>query len=485
MIQYGELFYLLAAALLILGLKRLASPATARRGNALAAAGMLVAIVVALLDDQVASTRVLWVGGALILGSGVGIYLARNVQMTAMPQMVALLNGCGGGASGLVAAAEFVRLHREFASTAASTTAGAGATAAAGGVPVETGVAIQLGVLVGAITFSGSAVAFGKLQEWITGKPLTYPLQKASNVALLLITVAMAVHLVTTPTAMGVFVVFSILSLAIGILFVLPIGGADMPVVISLLNSFSGVAASIAGFVIHNNGLIVGGALVGASGLILTHIMCKGMYRSLANVLFGAFGGGTTGSEAGTDGAGSDGDKIVREVQAADAAVMLAYAKQVIVVPGYGLAVAQAQHVVRELAQLLEKRDVDVKYAIHPVAGRMPGHMNVLLAEADVSYDRLYDMDDINPEFERADVAIVIGANDVVNPAARTDTSSPIYGMPILNVDKAQSTIVLKRSMRPGFAGIQNALFYEPRTHMLFGDAKDTIQALIGELKDI
>ena len=474
MIQYGELFYLLAAALLILGLKRLTSPATARRGNFLAATGMLVAITVALLDEQVAASRVLWVAGGLVLGSGIGLYLARTVEMTAMPQMVALLNGCGGGASGLVAAAEFVRLEQLYA---ASRTAVGDAAAA---IPAETGIAIQLGVLVGGITFSGSAIAFGKLQEWITGKPVTYPLQKPSNALLLVVTLGMLVYLIGTPSS-GMFVAFSILSLAVGVLFVLPIGGADMPVVISLLNSFSGVAASIAGFVIHNNGLIVGGALVGASGLILTHIMCKGMNRSLANVLFGAFGGAITTSGPGTD----SGDKIVREVQAADAAVMLAYARLVIVVPGYGLAVAQAQHVVRELAQLLETRGVDVKYAIHPVAGRMPGHMNVLLAEADVSYDNLYDMDSINPEFERADVAVVIGANDVVNPAARSDTSSPIYGMPILNVDKAGSTIVLKRSMRPGFAGIENALFYEPRTHMLFGDAKASVQALIQELKDL
>ena len=458
-----ELAYLLSAALFILGIKRLGSPATARRGNFLAAAGMLIAIVTSFLAVEAGRSGLILIFVAVVIGSVIGFLFATRVKMTAMPQMVALLNGFGGGASALVAAAEYNRLNPD-------------ATA------FHVGIAIQLGVLVGGFTFSGSGVAFAKLQELIGGKPLVYPLQKTANLVLLLASLGLAAALVASPESTGLFVLLALLSLALGVLFVLPIGGADMPVVISLLNSFSGVAASITGFVIENNGLVVGGALVGASGLILTQIMCKGMNRSLTNVVFGAFGGGEV---AGGGGGRDAGDRTVREVQAADAAIMVAYARLVIVVPGYGMAVAQAQHVVREFATLLEKRGVEVKYAIHPVAGRMPGHMNVLLAEADVPYDQLCDMEEINPQFERADVAIVIGANDVVNPAAKDDPSSPIYGMPILDVEKAQSTIVLKRSMRPGFAGIENDLFYKDRTTMLFGDAKESIQSVIGELKEL
>jgi NAD(P) transhydrogenase subunit beta len=420
---------------------------------------MLLAIVLAI---ELAPRHLLTIFIAIAIGSLIGLVLARTVKMTAMPQMVALLNGFGGAASALVAAAEYSHL-------------------APAEVTAEKGTAIQLGVLVGALTFSGSVVAYAKLEELLSGKPLTYPFQRFSNLGLLALALLLALFLVSAPEHVALFLIFNALSLALGVLFVLPIGGADMPVVISLLNSLSGVAASIAGFVIVNQGLIVSGALVGASGLILTRIMCKAMNRSLGNVIFGAFGGDAGGAAAAADA----GERAIREVQAGDAAVMLAYARLVVVVPGYGLAVAQAQHVVRELAGLLEKRGVEVKYGIHPVAGRMPGHMNVLLAEADVPYDRLYDMDAINPELERADVAVVIGANDVVNPAARSDPGSPIYGMPIINVDKAASAIVLKRSMRPGFAGIDNALFYAPRTHMLFGDAKESLQRVIQEVKEL
>ena len=460
-----ELAYLLAAVCFILGLKWLASPQTARQGNMLAALGMLIAVVVTLLDQ-----RIVGFGGILIgvaLGGGVGAVLARTIKMTAMPQMVALLNGFGGAASVLVAGAEFLRLS------------------AAGGVPVDVAVSVQFSILVGAITFSGSLVAFGKLQELISGQPLTYPLQKPLNALLLLATLSAASYLVAADPAGGAGLeaplsVLVVLSLVLGVLSVVPIGGADMPVVISLLNSYSGIAASSTGFVIDNNGLIISGALVGASGIILTMIMCKAMNRSLGNVLFGAFG---SPAAAEATGAGRTGE-AVRQISAEDAAVILAYARTAVVVPGYGLAVSQAQHAVRELADMLEERGVEVKYAIHPVAGRMPGHMNVLLAEADVPYDQLWEMERINPEFERTDVVVVIGANDVVNPAARNTPTSPIYGMPILDVDKAQHVIVMKRSMNFGFAGIENELFYRPNTSMLFGDAKSSVTKLIAEVKE-
>jgi NAD(P) transhydrogenase subunit beta len=342
---------------------------------------------------------------------------------------------------------------------------------------------VGLSVLVGSVTFSGSLVAFGKLQELVTGRAVTYPLQKTVNALLLLAILGAIAGLVAEPSVAWIFWALAGLSLLLGMLSVIPIGGADMPVVISLLNSYSGIAAAMTGFVIDNEGLIISGALVGASGLILTKIMCKAMNRSLANVLFGAFGTGAPGGAGAI--AGVAGDQPVRSLTAEDGAMMIGYANQVVVVPGYGLAVAQAQHEVRELAELLQKRGVTVKYAIHPVAGRMPGHMNVLLAEANVPYDQLYDMDAINPDFERTDVSLVIGANDVVNPAARNTPDSPLYGMPILNVDKSKNVIVLKRSMRPGFAGIENELFYQPTTSMLFGDAKASVKALIGEVKEL
>src|SRR5690606_30099186 len=377
-----------------------------------------------------------------------------------MPQMVALLNGFGGGASLLVGASQF--LYAGSAGLAVDT---------------PTSVAVHLGVIIGAITFAGSGVAFAKLQELVTGRPLTFKGQQVFNALLLLSILAIAVYQIITPDPLlSPFYMLCGLALVLGVMLVLPIGGADMPVVISLLNSYSGIAVAMTGFAIGNEVLIIAGALVGSSGIILTQIMCKAMNRSLANVLFGAFGSVTTSSRT------SEG-LTVRTITAEDAAIQLAYAQSVIVVPGYGMAVAQAQHVVRELAEQIEKRGGSVKFAIHPVAGRMPGHMNVLLAEANVPSDKLVEMDEINPEIERADVALVIGANDVVNPAARNDESSPIYGMPILNVDHARSVIVLKRSMSAGFAGIENELFYGPKTAMLFGDAKKSLSALVQEVK--
>lgn len=459
-----KLIYLLAAVCFIVGLKRLSSPATARSGNVLASVGMLIAILATLVFGRILSFQ--WIVLGIVVGSAVGAVFARTVKMTAMPQMVALLNGFGGGASALVAGAEFVRFLRTGAA-----------------LPLNVGITIQLSVLIGAVTFSGSLIAFGKLQELVSGRAVTYPLQKSLNGLLFAALVALVVALVVTPAQPALFATLAGLALLLGVLSVIPIGGADMPVVISLLNSYSGIAAAMTGFVINNNGLIISGALVGASGIILTNIMCRGMNRSLTNVLFGAFGAGAeTAAALGPAGAM---DKTVRQVSVDDAATMLAYARSVIVVPGYGLAVAQAQHEVRELADLITARGGEVKYAIHPVAGRMPGHMNVLLAEADVPYDKLRDMDEINPEFERCDVALVIGANDVVNPAARSDASSPLYGMPILDADKAHHCIVMKRSLNPGFAGVDNPLFYLENTSMLFGSAKDSLQKLVGAVKEV
>ncbi|MGH7444213.1 MAG: NAD(P)(+) transhydrogenase (Re/Si-specific) subunit beta [Longimicrobiales bacterium] len=452
--------YLVASVLFIWGLKLLSSPATARRGNLYGAVGMLVAIVATLLHQEIVSFT--WIIVGLLIGTGIGAVLARTVQMTAMPQMVALLNGFGGAASALVAGDEYLR----FA---------AGAIDA----PYDVQTTIMLSVLIGGVTFSGSLLAWAKLQEVMTGRPITYPGQRLVSTLVFGGALALSAWLVAVDPNLPWYVVLNVLALVIGVMFVLPIGGADMPVVISLLNSFSGLAAGMTGFVLHNNVLIVSGALVGASGIILSQIMCKAMNRSLANVLFGAFGAQVvSGTTTSADG------KAVREVNAEDAAVLLGYARSVIFVPGYGLAVSQAQHQVRELADLLEGRGVDVKYAIHPVAGRMPGHMNVLLAEANVPYPQLVEMDSINSEFDRTDVAVVIGANDVVNPAARHDRGSPIYGMPILDADKAKTVVVLKRSMKPGFAGIENELFYNDNTRMLFGDAKKSLTSVITELKN-
>jgi NAD(P) transhydrogenase subunit beta len=461
----AELGYLVASACFIIGLKRLGSPATAPSGNRLSAWGMLIAVMVTLLDAQFVSWTELVIG--MVVGGGLGLWMARAVQMTAMPQMVALLNGFGGAASVLVAGAELLK-----------------ASMAGEVLPVETGITVQLSLLIGSVTFSGSLVAWAKLQEVMTGKPITYPLQSALNALLFVGVLGLgAWQVFATGVPMGAFYGALAIALLLGVLLVIPIGGADMPVVIALLNSYSGIAAAMTGFVINNHVLIIAGALVGSSGIILTRIMCKAMNRSLANVLFGAFGGGDAPVLAA--GQQSPTGQVARSVAIEDAAVQLAYAQSVIIVPGYGLAVAQAQHVVRELAELIEKNGGQVKYAIHPVAGRMPGHMNVLLAEANVPYDQLLDMDEVNDQFEQADVALVIGANDVVNPAARSDPASPIYGMPILNVDHSKSIIVMKRSMNPGFAGIDNALFYHPRNAMLFGDAKSSLTKLVGEIKEL
>jgi H+-translocating NAD(P) transhydrogenase subunit beta len=445
-----ELGYLLGAVCFILALKMMNSPLGARKGNWLAAAGMTIALVVTLLLPGMANFE--WIAAGVIAGSVVGVVSARRVQMTAMPQMVALFNGVGGGAVAVVALMEFLHSPAPTAVQQITTV---------------------LSALIGSISFSGSMIAFAKLQELMTSRALSYPGQKFVNLLLLVAVAALAVFLIAGSTSPVLFWLLLGLSLLLGALLVLPIGGADMPVVISLLNSFTGCAAGLAGFVLGNSALLIGGGLVGASGLILTLQMCKAMNRSLENVLFGAFGA-TTALEAG----GSEKKGSVRSYSVEDAAIIFASADSVIIVPGYGMAVAQAQHAVKELAQKLMDAGIDVKYAIHPVAGRMPGHMNVLLAEADVPYDQLFELEEINAAFPQTDVALVIGANDVVNPAARYDKSSPIYGMPILDVDKARTCIVCKRGMSPGFAGIENELFLEPNTIMVFGNAKTTIAKL-------
>ncbi len=458
-----ELAYLTSAALFILGIKKLGSPATARQGNFLAAGGMLIAIIATLLNQSVLNYELILVG--IIAGSLIGAIAAQKVAMTDMPQMVGIFNGVGGAASALVAVGEFWRLLNTN-----------------GSVSLDATFIAILGVLIGGVTLTGSLLAFAKLQGLVTGSPVTFPFQQPFNFLLLASFLAGSIYLLIQPQNLAIFLTLTIISLLFGALFVLPIGGGDMPVVISLLNSFSGLAASAVGFILYNNMLIVAGALVGASGLILTQIMCKAMNRPLTNVLFGAFGGD---NNAVGGAGGTQVDKTYRSIDSEEGAMMLGYARSVVIVPGYGMAVAQAQHGVRELASQLENMGVKVKYAIHPVAGRMPGHMNVLLAEANVPYDRLYDMDDINSEFDHVDVALVIGANDVVNPAARNDSSSPIYGMPIIDVDKAHQAIVIKRSMRTGFAGVDNELFYKDKTTMLFGSAQDVISQLVSEVKQL
>ena len=451
--------YLAAAVLFIMGLMRMGSPATARSGNILGAIGMLIAVVVTLLLKEVLNYTMILIG--IAIGGAIGGVVARTVKMTAMPQMVGIYNSFGGGASLLIAAAEFFRLGQ--------------------GMTLENSVTIVLTVLIGSVTFSGSMIAFGKLQGLIKARPITYPLQNIFNLVIFLAVVAMMVYLVATPGSIPVFIGLVAVTLVLGVLLVIPIGGADMPVVISLLNSYSGLAGAAAGFVLGNMFLIISGALVGAAGFILTRIMCKAMNRSLGNVMFGAFGATVQTGAA----AGADGERSVREATAEDIATLIGYAKSVIFLPGYGLAVAQAQHHVAELVSVLEKRGVDVKYAIHPVAGRMPGHMNVLLAEANVPYDKLYPLEDINSDFERTDVVVVVGANDVTNPVARDVPDSPIYGMPILNVDKAKSVVIIKRSLAPGFAGIDNPVFYMDKTMMFFRDAKQAFIEIIEEMKNI
>jgi NAD(P) transhydrogenase subunit beta len=456
-----RLLYLAAAVLFITGLRQLGSPDTARQGNRISSVGMLLAIVVTLLDQSIVSYGTIAAG--LLVGSAIGAVMARTVKMTSMPQMVALLNGVGGGSSLLVAGAEF--LHAEQRGIA---------------VTSDVSFSTQLGVLIGAVTLTGSVIAFAKLQELMTGRPVTFAGQQLFNGLLFVAIIGLGGWLVVDPMApQWAFFAFAGLSLVLGVMLVMPIGGADMPVVIALLNSYSGIAAAMTGFVIQNEVLIISGALVGSSGIILSQIMCKAMNRSLSNVLFGAFGAAVAQSSKSATGL------TVNSTSVEDAAVQLAYAQSVIVVPGYGLAVAQAQHQVRELADLIEKKGGSVKYAIHPVAGRMPGHMNVLLAEANIPYDMLFDMDDVNGEFERADICLVIGANDVVNPAARNDKTSPIFGMPILNADQAKRIIVMKRSMNAGFAGIENELFYDAKTQLLFGDAKGSLIKLVSEIKQM
>ncbi len=462
-VQLGiDFAYLVTGVCFILGLRYMNTPKTARLGNYVSIAGMAIALVATgIALDWSAGWWIALIG--LGAGAAVGIYFARSVKMTAMPQMVAIFNGAGGGAAAMVATAEFLK---QDPSTSI--------------VPVDLAITSVLTAIIGAISFTGSIIAFLKLQELMTGRPIVYPGQQVVNALLAFFAVAGLVLVALNTVTVPAFTVALVAAAVLGVLFVLPIGGADMPVIISLLNSFTGLAAALTGFALGNNVLIISGALVGASGTLLTLMMGKAMNRSVANVLFGAFGAAPK-TAAGPAGAAAD--VSVRESSVDDVATMLAYARQVVVVPGYGMAVAQAQHSVRELADQLEKKGVDVKYAIHPVAGRMPGHMNVLLAEANVPYPALFDMDDINPEFPRTDVALIIGANDVTNPDARNSPSSPIYGMPILDVDKANQVVVLKRSMKPGFAGIDNPLYGLDNTSMLFGDAKASIDKLVGAVK--
>jgi NAD(P) transhydrogenase subunit beta len=456
-----NLLYLITIVTFILALRFLSHPTTARRGNWIGAVGMLVAIVVTFAQHSIVSYWEIAVG--MVIGGAFGAVAARRVRMTAMPQMVALFNGVGGGAAALISLAEFHNLAPD-----------------PGSLKTDISASIMLSAIIGSISFAGSMIAFAKLQELIRGRPIVYPLQQPTNA--LLFAAVLAAGIAIAAGSEQQWLIWALIGGAavFGVLFVLPIGGADMPVVISLLNAFTGLAAAATGFELENNVLIVSGMLVGASGTFLTMMMGRAMNRSVANVLFGAFGQlapAATGAAAGT----ADGQ--VRSASAEDVAVMLAYANKVVFVPGYGMAVAQAQHDVRALADLLESRGVEVSYAIHPVAGRMPGHMNVLLAEANVPYPQLKEMDEANSEFSRTDVALVIGANDVVNPDARNNAGSPIYGMPILNVDQAQQVVVLKRSMNPGFAGIDNPLFLNPKTVMLFGDAKESVDKLAASVK--
>ena len=463
---YINIAYLISSICFIYGLKMLSHPKTARNGNMIASIGMLLAILATIIPEALSDTSPLnfkMIGIAMAIGSIIGSFFATRVQMTQMPQLVAIFNGFGGGASAFVAAESFGTQDGIFFV-----------------------VSVVLSLIVGTLTFTGSFIAFGKLQGIITTKPVTFPGQQIFN-GILAIIMIIAAYMIPT-YGINSFYTIVILSALLGILLVIPIGGADMPVVISLLNSYSGIAAAMTGFVLYSLGdetqaagsaLIICGSLVGASGMILTQIMCKGMNRSLANVIFGAVGGDS-------DVSSQEGKQVnIKSYSTEEAAMIFDAAEKIIVVPGYGLAVAQAQHAVREVAEFLEGKGKNVLYAIHPVAGRMPGHMNVLLAEANISYEQLKDLDEINPEFEDCDVALVLGANDVVNPAARTDQGSPIYGMPILNVDKAKTVMVNKRSMNAGFAGIQNELFGYDNTIMIFGDAKDMLTKLLNDLKEL
>jgi len=455
-----NIVYLISASLFIVGLKRLASPITARNGNRLASLGMLIAIVLTIL--KYTDNNFEWIILGIVIGGLLGIILSKYVQMTAIPQLVAIFNGFGGGASALVAIYEILYQKESV-------------------ISIFVLAAIAFSTVLGSLTLTGSFIAFGKLQEIIPTRPILFPLRNYLNSLLLLLIIFLAVIMIIPNfNSLNILYILIVLSLLAGILIVIPIGGADMPVIIALLNSYSGIAGAGAGFVLNNPVLIISGSLVGASGLILTKIMIKAMNRSLANVILGGLG-----SEEGSQQTDSNENRPVKSLNTEDAAMILGYAENVIFVPGYGLAVAQAQHQINELANMLKDNGTNIKYAIHPVAGRMPGHMNVLLAEANIPYNELKDLDEINSEFDNADVAVVVGANDVTNPIARTDPSSPIYGMPILNVDKAKSVIILKRSMASGFAGIENELFFLDKTSLLFGDARDSIEEITREIKNL
>ena len=455
MTDYINIFYLISAVCFILGIKKLSHPKTARSGNTIAAVGMLVAIITVLYQEFISTNQMDWniIFIGVAIGIVIGMFAAIKVEMTQMPQLVAIFNGFGGGASAFIASSEFLFKN-------------------------EPSLIIMFSVVIGTLTFTGSFIAFGKLQGLVSSKPITYPGQQFINGIIVIGLLSLSFILAFNNGTINYFYLILLLSALVGITLTIPIGGADMPVVISLLNSYSGIAAAGTGFVLNNNALIISGALVGASGLILTQIMCKGMNRSLSNVIFGAVGGETQGG-------GEAQELNIKSYSTEEAAMIFEAAEKVIIVPGYGLAVAQAQHSVREVAEWLEEQGKEVLYAIHPVAGRMPGHMNVLLAEANIPYEQLKDLDEINSEFEDCDVALILGANDVVNPAARHDSSSPIYGMPILNVDKARTVIVNKRSMNTGFAGIQNELFGYDQTIMVFGDAKDMLNTLLSDLKEL
>ncbi len=460
-----NLTYLIGAIAFVWGLRLLSSPDTARRGNILAGTGMGIAILAALLQPlPEGANNYGWIGGGLAVGAAVGLVAARRVQMTAMPQMVSIFNGLGGACAVVLASAELYYLY-------------------AGASPMSSGqlVITMLALIIGGISFTGSMLAFGKLEGLVRDNTLTLPRHDLVNLVMLIVLLVLAVIIVRGGQNLGWIpaILLLFLTLVYGFSFVIPIGGADMPVVISLLNSFTGLSAAATGLLYDSKIMWVGGILVGASGTILTILMCRAMNRSLVNVIIGGFGGG------GAAGAKGDGDQVAKEVNVNDAAIQLYYAQQVLIVPGYGLAVAQAQKVVKEVDDLLDKNRVDVKYAIHPVAGRMPGHMNVLLAEADVPYPKLLDLEDANDQLPSTDVVVVVGANDVVNPAALDDPGSPVYGMPVLKVWEAKNVIVLKRSMRPGYAGIQNQLFFHDRTRMLFGDAKDSLSKLANEIKQL
>ncbi len=462
-----EITYILASVLFILGLKMLSHPLTARRGNILAAIGMIMAIAATLLfheKDGKPIGNIGWILGAMVIGTIIGWVIAKRVKMTAMPQLVSFFNGMGGAAAALISMMEFPHVSQELIAR----------TGMANGHVL----AILLGLVIGSVSWAGSMIAFGKLDGWIGD--LRVKAMKFVNLFILAVIVGFIVYIMTRDVQASaeltpMIIILFALSVAYGVLFVMPIGGADMPVVISLLNSFTGVAAAMGGFLYSNQAMLTGGILVGSAGTILTILMCKAMNRSLLNVIIGVFGGGGQAA-AGTEGS-------IKEITVSDTAVLLSYSKKVVIVPGYGLAVAQAQHICHELDKLLDEKGVEVKYAIHPVAGRMPGHMNVLLAEADVPYEQLIESDEINPDLPNTDVIVIIGANDVVNPAAEDDPSSPIYGMPIVRAREAKNIIVMKRGMGKGYAAIENMLFYNDKTRMLFGDAKSTLQALVTEVK--